>query len=680
MLGSQCNPCCTECSCAPETSPPETVTVSFSGLANTVRGPDLIGLNFSAAWGSGASGVVKEQGGEPGPVTSVELTSGGSGYAVIGRETPTLVVSGGAGAGLVCSWIFSANNPAALVTWSATSGTVSAGGTGYADGDAITIGGGALDVTVAEGEATVRTARAAPTASFSVYGDGTGALLTPTYTQGIGAGGRPVWSVTSIAINDAGSGYTNGSSIFLDITDGVVEGGQYFSGTVTVDEDGAITGVTISDGGSFYRDTGVVEAVTITDGGEFYRENPELPPIVASVTVTLAQPLYATGSGAALSATVDQTVTSPTFGQVSAVTITNGGSGYLAWDWITGPCCETTYDGKSFVLRRVDVAGSCCYEYVSCGLTVNASLAPVSASVGRDLFRCPWPLEGYPESCGSFSWTSESVGNCDEVSFTLENDRGVTVTISAGGEYVEGSWPGNPASATFSFGGATQGGTRIDPGTLIASTPSDYTRNEYPTSVPEGSLCSASVYSDDAVGLGTGVTVSAGFCGSGSHPYPEINPTYNQFSAVVIYTCPCRYSSVVAIYELLSTGVWDDPNEDPDTRDPLRRRYAAWRTSIWDGGIAESGDGWPGSGDFDWTLVSCTIEFRSSAAAWPYETWTPTGGTLLDPWPLFDALNPPDPSTFQGAQFAGLSSRSGLPGSYASPGTPAGTVSWTIIQ
>lgn len=682
MLGGECSKCCGECSCDPGTDPPDTVTLTFSGLANTIRGPDLIGLNFSAQWGSGAAGVVKEQGGEPGPITAVELTSGGSGYAVLGRQEPTLVVSGGVdnGTGLVCSWTFSTNNPTGLVTWTATAGTVTAGGNGYIDGESLAIDAEDPSVTVQQGAVTVRTARSEPTANMEVSGTGTGATLTPNYTQSEGEDGRPVWSVTSVTIHDGGSGYTAGDPVFLNLTDGTVVGNGFFDGAASVDQDGAVIGVTITDGGTFYRDTGVVESLTVTDGGEFYREDPDLPPIVAAVTVTLSQPLYATGSGASLSATVDQTVASETFGQITAVTIDDGGSGYLAWDWITGPCCETWYEGREFVLRRVDVAGSCCYEYATCGFTVNASLAPVSASVGRDFFRCPWSAEGYPETCGSYVSTTDPAGDCDDISFELSNERGVTATLTAGGEYIEGEWPINPQSVTFSFGGATQGGERIDPGTLVNFWPTDYTRNEYPTNVPEGSLCSASVYSNEGVGNSTYVEVHAGFCGSGTHDFPEINPTDDEFSAVVIYTCPCRYAAVVAVTELLSTGVWDDPNTDPNTRDPLRRRYAAWRQSVWDGGVVESSTGWPSSSDFEWSLVSCFITFRSSAAADPYEDWTPTGGTSLDPWPVFDALNLPPSGSFQAGQFAGLSERSNLPGGFASPPPPDGLVSWTITQ
>jgi len=517
---------------------PET-WIPSSGTA-TIRCADesrpLITLSLSACFGSGATGVVTAPTGyeraDMGPITSAGVETMGSGYAKLARVAPTLTVSGGSGAGLtVTPTLASTNDACGIPTWKIASVTFS-GGTGYANGETLTVSTKAGDTAVSGAVLTVQTdPRSQPTLTASVSG-GTGATLTPTlasnggspqtwgvasvsvsgstsgYTDGAsvvfgygsgvteqaaavatiktaratptitasvsgGSGASltvnlsqspttpsdtALWHVDSVTVADGGTGYTDGDAVTFTVTDGeqvtaasgtiatdagrenpnltpyvwgvdgttggsgavlsatmvsneddpetwgvfpinVIEGGsgyevgEYFwyseFGTgfssshpyylvetdgwliTSVDENGAITGVgldgyggigkfykatgngviqsvTITNGGDYYKATGEISrvvvtnpgqyyyytgvptGVTITNGGEYYREDASLPPYVADVTVTINQLMPSEGTGAAISAVVQDDTSSAAFGQVIGFTIDNGGDGYLA--------------------------------------------------------------------------------------------------------------------------------------------------------------------------------------------------------------------------------------------------------------------------------------------------------------------------------------------------------------
>ena len=139
MLGSSCSPCCAPpppCTLCTEGELPDTVTVTFDGLTDKTPGPDLISVGFSACFGGGASAQVTAPGGDPdtdkGPISAVTLTSGGSGYAKLGRVLPTVTASGGSGSGATLTpSLTSSNDACGIPRWSVSSVSVS-GGTGYA--------------------------------------------------------------------------------------------------------------------------------------------------------------------------------------------------------------------------------------------------------------------------------------------------------------------------------------------------------------------------------------------------------------------------------------------------------------------------------------------------------------------------------------------------------------------
>jgi len=76
-------------------------------------------------------------------------------------------------------------------------------------------------------------------------------------------------------------------------------------------------------------ETDVIEEVTVCTGGKYYREDAAEPAIVSPVTVTVTVFAPCQGAGAEIEATVDDDPNSGTFGQITALTIDDGGAGYF---------------------------------------------------------------------------------------------------------------------------------------------------------------------------------------------------------------------------------------------------------------------------------------------------------------------------------------------------------------
>jgi hypothetical protein len=166
---------------------------------------------------------------------------------------------------------------------------------------------------------------------------------------------------------DGGSGYVEGDSFEGIVTDGVVMPGEDAICLVSsVDESGAVLAVELWDQGVYYKSTDVIAAVVVGNAGQYYGADPEPNPItlqgaaaqiaevdedgaILSITVTdggayyredaTADPYVATpaininggyGSGAVIVPTIDTDTSSPTFGKITSLDVTDGGSGYLA--------------------------------------------------------------------------------------------------------------------------------------------------------------------------------------------------------------------------------------------------------------------------------------------------------------------------------------------------------------
>ena len=513
----------------------------------------MIALSVTSCYGSGAEARVTAPGGnagtDKGPITAVQVTKGGSGYAKIGRVAPTVTVTGTSGSGTGATFdvtLASSKDACGVDRW-AVSKVVRTGGAGYENGDTLTF-------AIAEGDTqeVAATAKIAgttyvePTLSLSVAGGAGAVLQIDGYTKSgdyWGLDFADTWRISGVTVANGGSGYTDntpvtitlgqndearpgagteirartgltapsgewtldaydesfnpsgGSGVELSITltqmssstdwevtaVDVTNGGTgyaagefieaYLDSTfaaarfdiVAVDQDGAITELAISDPGIHAgSDTGVIESIEIisqagwrkvitnpdgvlvTNGGVYYREDTNAPAYVSPVTISVTQSLPSAGTGASLSAVIDDDPSSETFGQITAVTIENGGDDYLAWQYRPVACCEDYWNGKSFVLKRI--SGSCYYQHVICGTQCGEvvsveyrgpSLPPVVNIGGWIAFS----VNGSPivaphaSACYQSLEGTSLVANCSDFSFTATNESGVTATVTAGGTY-----------------------------------------------------------------------------------------------------------------------------------------------------------------------------------------------------------------------------------------------------
>lgn len=267
--------------------------------------------------------------------------------------------------------------------WGVDSVAVTNGGQFYYDEDQVvfTADGDGVQVTAATGVAKNR--RDAPQIVFDYKeGPGSGATFSPVVSKIAGA--SPVeYQVSSVTVTNGGSGYESGRKVYFKRS--------YNPRGVTIQEavyeitasGGVITALTKVSGGRYYVNSGVVESVEVTNagsyygpsttagfvtvqnGGRFYKTSEEVPAHAANVTVTVTQQPPSNGSGAVISPTIDSTVGSPTFGQITGLSITNGGSNYVEWSYYLGACCaDRINDWTAFCARTSPTSceyfGACC--------------------------------------------------------------------------------------------------------------------------------------------------------------------------------------------------------------------------------------------------------------------------------------------------------------------------------
>jgi hypothetical protein len=234
-------------------------------------------------------------------------------------------------------------------TWSPVSATIDNPGSGYQFGEYVDLvpktGADQWAGDFSLGYAEVETVVSQPTVSLS-GGSGSSASLSVTLASN---GGSPeTWGISSISIVNGGAGYVAGDSLSIDLGVSDIEQLPASVTVASVDESGAITGLTVAAGGEYYyesgnvaalniidgsqyfRSTGEIESVEVNDGGSFYLDDEDEPAIVADITVEVEQLSPSAGSGLEVSAVVDDDVHSPTFGQITGLTIDDGGSNYLA--------------------------------------------------------------------------------------------------------------------------------------------------------------------------------------------------------------------------------------------------------------------------------------------------------------------------------------------------------------
>jgi hypothetical protein len=344
----------------------ESVDSLLTGAAdcqpNSARHPDgLITLEIQAAFGSGAAGSVEAPRAASvcdcevlgGAITSASVTAAGSGYAKLGRVAPTLSasVAGGSGATLNVSV---SKVEQLLYYWEVSGVTVTAGGSGYADGAVVTFSpaGGDTEDEAAVARAFVEIDE--PVAVLSITStSGNGAVLEVVWdelpsnqwanvrTAPCPAPPKKTYQISSVTVLNGGADYEQFDVISISFA-APGDGGQVVSAFLDVDSvdgNGAITGVLVApDDGLFVpgpagefigSETDAIEEVTVCTGGEYYREDATEPAIVSPVTVTVTVFPPSQGTGAVIEATVDDDPASVTFGQITALTIDDGGAGYF---------------------------------------------------------------------------------------------------------------------------------------------------------------------------------------------------------------------------------------------------------------------------------------------------------------------------------------------------------------
>lgn len=165
--------------------------------------------------------------------------------------------------------------------------------------------------------------RVAPTVTVSASG-GSGADLQVSlesftdYYDGL-----TYWRISSVIVGPGGGGsgysaeYWGGITLTTAVqSPGIETSAAYL--IADIDENGAITAPFVYDGGAYHDEDGIV---------------------AAPVTISVSQDTcYSNGAGAVITPTVDVDPESDTYGQITALTISDGGHDYLARTVGSSPC------------------------------------------------------------------------------------------------------------------------------------------------------------------------------------------------------------------------------------------------------------------------------------------------------------------------------------------------------
>ena len=414
----------------------------------------------------------------------------------IERTIPTLTATPTVGSGAALTVTMRIKNdyggaPMVPSLWEIDEITFSAPGSGYEDESFATIVLGGDTTEVSPGYVLIKTVRTAPTlAAFFWSGEGATLTLNLVY---IGYPGK-AWSINSVTVNNGGTGYTNGdlATIVLGLNDHLSDAAnEYSEGSaahlVAVVADGVITSVTVEQGGGYYKGIGAIESVvaawagggnpdypetfqrgeyygsngaiasiSIESGGAYYHSSAEAEPYVAAVTVGISQTSPSNGTGAVIAAVVEGNTSSADFGKIKTLSVSAGGSGYLAWEWVK-TCCDDRWNGVPIVLKRyLNNSGNPCeYTHRMCGgysnmgsrgkiaLQYNGPSSPATITMTSEIRTDG--SGGVATECNVTIQSDSSITDCgdwSEVTFSGTDPYGynpmaavVTATVEAGGEY-----------------------------------------------------------------------------------------------------------------------------------------------------------------------------------------------------------------------------------------------------
>jgi hypothetical protein len=192
-----------------------------------------------------------------------------------------------------------------------------------------------------------------------------------SYTQVNFQAGSETWAISGIAVANGGSGYTSGQSLAFTLDDH--DTSQAAATAVISTSGGVIVSVQVTNGGVFYK-RGIPDSVNILSRGRyfFYDATKTLPATQAyprSLTAEIYNYVIDPGTRLpslspdidplglrvppTLSVTADENLESPTFGDVTALALQNGGSGWVAWT--TAESCFDFFNGRTLTLRSQGV-------------------------------------------------------------------------------------------------------------------------------------------------------------------------------------------------------------------------------------------------------------------------------------------------------------------------------------
>jgi hypothetical protein len=362
-------------------------------------------------------------------ITGLMIADGGSGYVdneiqisigvgdtveigAIGNITtktsiPTLVAStqNGTGGEFSVSIVSNGDDPE---TWSIDSVLVTGTMSGYIDGELVTFSGQNL-VFDEPPEVSIVTGHLEPEVEILVlFSDaGSGANITASIVSN---GDTPeTWSIDSVTILDGGTGYEPADFIVGRAVgpDGITL--QAFRANPDIDQNGSIVGmfidwygvfyksdevvsdIIISNPGRFYKG-GVLSGLSLTSGGRYYRQDASVAPYVASIDVSVDQLWYDDGFGAVIEASVNSDTSSPTFGQITSLTVVNGGDGYIGWiwlyscdcDWVWGENAGTDYSITAYRQQDIETGNKSC-TYLGYRCFVEGGALPWSQTFSTPL-------------------------------------------------------------------------------------------------------------------------------------------------------------------------------------------------------------------------------------------------------------------------------------------------------
>ena len=322
---------------------------------------------------------------QPTPIYGVTFQQGGtgSGYALRGREEPTMTIT-------VPGWpsnfdfasfaatLTEREGEHALPYWEVDSISVT-GGSGYADNrsmDIVVSGSiGTPDFFVRwnarRASAKLRTRRDAPVLNATVVdpaGIGSGAVLSVVLEEAPkndpeSVTERKLWQISRVDVVAAGDNYNviPGSQARITLTpatsnDKVVSAASLYAIAAPA---GGISSVLVDYGGRYWRESGIPQTVQIDDGGAYFQENDDLPPYVATPTAVVTQFEPSDGSGLEIALEVQDDPLQQNFGRLKSATVTDPGDGYVLWGGPKNCRYSTQYRGPGslfgFPCPRYDI-------------------------------------------------------------------------------------------------------------------------------------------------------------------------------------------------------------------------------------------------------------------------------------------------------------------------------------